>query len=118
MFGTENKAIQCDLTTSDCGSEVTQMLRNTKNNILNQDILRDSIVNSIRVFEPVHCSDATFAQDNEEVGGTKQEQNEQTISNEKNRSNESVRNEQKLLTGTADGSKASFPGDREVCFYF
>ncbi|KAL3998129.1 hypothetical protein ACH3XW_13770 [Acanthocheilonema viteae] len=111
MFGTENKAIQCDLTASNCDNEMTQISGNTKDNIT-QDIPCDSIANSIR-FEFVHCSDPPFAQDNEEVDGAKQGQNEQTVSNDGSRGSESVRDEQELPAGTADSSKSSLPGDKE-----
>ncbi|VDK74015.1 unnamed protein product [Litomosoides sigmodontis] len=114
MFGTENKAVQCDLTASIRGSEVTQILGNTKDNKLTQNISRDSSANSIRVFEPVHCGDPSFAQDNEQVGEAEQEQNEQTVSNDGGRSSESGRDEQQQPTGdVTDGNKASLPGDRE-----
>lgn len=118
MFGTENKAIQCDLRASSRNSEVTQILEysgNTVDDIVTQTIPYDS---AVRVFESVHCSDPPFAQDNEEVAGTKQEQNEQTVSNDGGQSNESVREEQQLPTDAVGGSKSSLSGDREVCFPF
>lgn len=119
MFGTENKAIQCDLTASIRGSEVTQILGNTKDNKLTRNISGDSTANSIRVFESVNCSDPSFAQDNEQVGEAEQGQNEQTVSNNGGGGSESGKDEQQRPNGGAtDGNKASLPGDREVCLYF
>ncbi|EFO26282.1 hypothetical protein LOAG_02198 [Loa loa] len=116
MFSTENKAIQCDLAASNCNSGIIQILEcsgNARDDIIIQAIPSDSAANLIRVFEPVHCNDSPFAQDNEEDGETKKGQNEQTVSNDGGRSNESVRDEQQLLTGAADGSKSSLQGNRE-----
>ncbi|CAG9538705.1 unnamed protein product [Cercopithifilaria johnstoni] len=113
VFSTENKAIQCDLITSNGDSDATRILGNIKDNIITQDIPRDLTANSIRVFESFCCSDPSFAQDNEEVGGAKQTQNEQTVSNDESRSNRNVRDGQQLPTGAADGSKSSLPGDQE-----
>ncbi|VDM08230.1 unnamed protein product, partial [Wuchereria bancrofti] len=113
MFGMENKAVQCDLTACSPNNGILEYNENTKNNAITRAIPCDSTVNPIQVFESVHCSNPSFAQDNEEDGGTKKGQNEQTVSNDGSQSNESVRDEQQLPTDEADGSKSSLRGDQE-----
>ncbi|VDO51352.1 unnamed protein product, partial [Onchocerca flexuosa] len=92
---------------SNCNSGVSQILQHSGST---KD---DVIIETVQHYSTVHCSGPPFAQDNEEVDGTKQAQNEQTGSNDGSQSNGSVRDEQQLSTSIADGCKSSLPGDRE-----
>lgn len=113
MFGTQNKAIQCDLTAFNNQDAVTRTLEYGENN---KEAMKTQ-ANHIRMLElkSVHCSNDQFARDDED-NGAQEEQNERTVSNNGGQNNESVRNEQQSPTDGTDGGK--LPGDREVCFHF
>ncbi|KAK6105334.1 hypothetical protein QQG55_19845 [Brugia pahangi] len=114
VFGMENKAVQCDLTAYSPNNGILEYSENvTKNDVITRPISCDSTANPIQVFESVHCSNPSFAQGNEEDGGTKKGQNEQTVSNDRGQSNESVRDDQQLPTDATDASKSSLRGDQE-----
>ncbi|MCP9261076.1 hypothetical protein DINM_004168 [Dirofilaria immitis] len=116
MFDMENKAVQCDLIASSYRNEITQILQDKgsiKNDVITEAVQNDSVAIPIGAFESVHCSGLPLAQDNEEVGGAKQGQNEQTISNDRSQSNRNITDEQQLPISIMDGNKSSLSGDRE-----